>query len=106
MSDNGAEPAQISDSALRIIMQKLDSMSSTIKDTQMRVQKLEEDKKDELATRTLLANPTDSGMIPPEERPWLPLPEHGNLDTKSVKSTSTDRSPPVQQMAWKYCQHS
>ena len=44
MSETGEGSQSVSDNALRILLQKLDSISVTLKDTQMRVQILEEEK--------------------------------------------------------------
>ena len=81
---------QVSDNALRVIMQKLDSITSTLKDTQMRVQKLEEDKVTASLQAVPLPNPIQDGEL--ADRPWQMRPER--KVSEEERSVDTSRVAP------------
>ena len=73
MDETEDQIPQVSDNALRVILQKLDSMAATIKDTQMRVQNLEEDEETVALQAVPLTNPIQVGET--ADRPWIMHPE-------------------------------
>ena len=74
MIDQGTSTQPIYDPTLRVILQKLDSVTSILKDTQMRVQKLEEDK-DEASVQDAIKRNQQVAMNL-VERPWI-FPKQG-----------------------------
>ena len=73
MSEQGTSNQSVGDSALRVILQKLDSMQATLQDTQLRVQHLEEEK----------AQATTQTTNEPLEKPWAIQASGKDLDQVS-----------------------
>ena len=73
MSEQGTSNQSVGDSALRVILQKLDSIQATLQDTQLRVQHLEDEK----------AQATTQTTNEPLEKPWAIQASGKDLDQVS-----------------------
>ena len=87
MSGQGGSNPLVSDSAMRILLQRFDAITATLKDTQMRLQKLEEDKA-EASVQTAL-NKNNAEIVAPPERPWMIPTERDEPRERAMTETSS-----------------
>ena len=80
MSQTSEPPQPLGENAVRTILQKLDSISATLRDTQMRVQRLEEERRQFIPVPEV---PGPSVIPELEEKPWQMASERQALGQAS-----------------------